>query len=115
MKKLISALGVGATVAAAVLGGVTTASAATQSTPAKCATAGFAWTNARIAVRSGPGTTYPIVIWVNAGTLVSCYPVVAGGKYGACGYPKANGWLPVDVIGDARIDGYLPSTCMTDA
>lgn len=118
MKKLISALGVGAAVAATVLGGVTNvsaASASTLSTPARCASAGFAWTNAKLAVRSGPGTTYPIVIWVQPGDLVSCYPVVVGGKYGACGYTNANGWIPVDVIGDARIDGYLPSTCLTDA
>ena len=115
MKKLISALGVGAAVAATMLGGVTSASASTQSTPAKCAGYGYAWTNADLAVRSGAGANYRNLGWLDANSYVSCFPVVVGNKYQACGFTKANGWIPVDLNGDGIRDGYLPSTCMTDA
>jgi hypothetical protein len=115
MKKLISVLGVGAAVAATVLGGVTTASAATQSTPARCAGYGNAWTNADLLVRAGAGANYRSLGSLPANSLVSCFPVVVGNKYQACGFVNANGWIPIDLSGDARIDGYLPSTCLTDA
>jgi hypothetical protein len=114
MKKLISVLGVGAAVAATVLGGVPAADAATQSTPARCAGYGYAVVNAKLIVRSGAGANYSDVGTVYPGAVVSCYPVRVGNKYQACGYTNANGWIPVDLYGDVGIDGYLPSTCLTD-
>jgi hypothetical protein len=117
MKKLMSVLGVGAAVAATVLGGVTTvstASAATQATPARCAGYGYAVVNAKLIIRSGAGANYRDVGTVYPGAVVSCYPVVVGNEYQACGRTHANGWIPIDVVGDVGIDGYLPSTCLTD-
>ena len=65
-------------------------------------------------VYTGAGTDYRVVKTVYRGDHVSCWPIIVGHAYALCGVTSANGWLPVDVTGDAVRDGYIPSVCTTD-
>ncbi|CCH31711.1 SH3 domain-containing protein [Actinosynnema sp. NPDC047251] len=128
MNKTLSAITLATTLfGCATLGGVAGADPApaaglqspadrTSIAAARCAGYGWVISNTDgLHVRSGPGTNYDILVTVNRGHRLSCFPVVAGGRYTACGTTDANGWIPVDRDGNARIDGYVASTCVRDA
>lgn len=125
MKKLLAAGAVGAALlAGAAAPGMASATttheaASSQATiliGGRCENYGTVRVNtSAVYVYAGPGTSYPPIATEVRGTYLSCYPIRVGDPYRLCGTTTpANGWIPVDIMGDIGWDGYVPSTCVTD-
>ena len=125
MRKLLATAAVGAALCTG-LAAPGIAAAATHDSAAstakiliggRCEDAGWIRVNtSAVYVYAGPGTSYTPIAVANRGTYLSCYPIVVGDAYRLCGTTTpANGWIPVTIDSDVYVDGYVPSTCTTDA
>jgi hypothetical protein len=125
MKKLMAAGAVGAALFAGVAAPGVAGAATTHETAAsnatillggRCADSGTVRVNtSAVYIYAGTSTTTTTISVAYRGRYLICLPIMVGSPYRLCGTTTpANGWIPVDILGDSHADGYVPSTCVTD-
>ena len=120
MRRLLAAAAVGAALFAGLATPGIAAAAhdggATILLGGRCEDSGWVRVNtSAVYVYAGPGTTYTPIAVAYRGAYLSCFPIIVGDPYRLCGTTTpANGWIPVTIDSDVYVDGYVPSTCVTN-